>query len=196
VNYTKQAGRAVDNWEIDSNPPTDFNIPVIIGWNLISVPLIQDDTSITTVLSDVGDGTTTWNRALWYDPLDSANHWKQYYTGWSDPLNDLTTVNHKVCLWVYITNKGDGVLTVTGTSPTSTSIILRTGWNMVGYPAQDDTVQYTVANLKTDTGATIVEGFNSSATYKTSILPDSYSLLKGKGYWVYVPSAVTWVVDW
>ncbi|MBI5000609.1 MAG: exo-alpha-sialidase [Euryarchaeota archaeon] len=196
VNYTKQAGRVNDNWEINYVPPVDFSIPVGTGWNLLSVPLEQESTLITTVLSDVGDGTTTWDRALWYDPSDAANHWKQYNTGWSSSLNDLATVDHTICLWVNVTDKGsDGMLTVTGTLPTSTSIYLYPGWNMVGYPAQVEN-GYTVASLKSDTGATMVEGFNASATYKTSILPDSYTLLRGRGYWIYVPAGTTWVVDW
>jgi hypothetical protein len=46
------------------------------------------------------------------------------------------------------------------------------------------------------TGATAVEGFNASATYRTSVLTPSTVMKRGQAYWVYVPSATTWWVDW
>ncbi|MBI5000610.1 MAG: hypothetical protein HZB92_03655 [Euryarchaeota archaeon] len=195
-NYTTGSGKINDNWEINRNPLVDSNVTVSAGWNLISVPTEQEDTAITTVLGDSnGDGATTWDRALWFDPWDAANPWKQYYSGWNASLNDLAAVNHTMAIWVNVTAVGDGVLTVTGRESSSTAISLHSGWNMIGYPAVDDSA-YTVSNLKSETGATIVEGFSSTATYKTTALPDAYILKKGEGYWAYVPSATTWTVDW
>jgi len=185
-----------DNWEIDYVPPVDTDIPVSVGWNLISVPTLQEDEDIASVLSDsAGDGATTWDRALWYNPWDSASPWEQYCTGWDPSLNGLTTLNHSMSIWINVVTAGDGYLTVTGTEQSSTTIALHSGWNMVGYPAVDDSA-YTVSSLKSATGATAVEGFNSTAAYKTSSLQDSYVLKEGEGYWIHVPSTTTWTVDW
>ena len=70
-------------------------------------------------------------------------------------------VNNQMGMWIYITDPDDGFLTVVGGEPSSTSTPLSIGWNMVGYAAQDDST-YTVGDLKTDTGATIVQGYTNS----------------------------------
>jgi hypothetical protein len=199
VNYTTSSRGdriAMEEWEIITNVPVDVSIPVVAGWNLISIPMAQEYTDVLTVFNDLaGDGQTTWDRLMWYDPLNSQNHWKQYNKNWPSSFNDLTAVSHRMSVWIRITGVADGYLTLTGSQATSTSITLRAGWNLVGYPASDDST-YNVGNLKTDTGATVVEGFKATATYKTEVLANSRILTKGSGYWVLVPSDVAWVVDW
>ncbi len=168
------------------------DISVVGGWNLISLPLITLST-LPDALADRG-GDTTWNRAMWYDPLDSQDPWKQYNSGWLAPLNQLTSVSVKMGLWVNITDAGsDGILSISGYEPTTTQIQLRAGWNLVGYPARVDTT-YNIASLKAATGATLVEGFSAGATYKTAVLADAAVMKKGAGYWVKVPADVVWTV--
>jgi hypothetical protein len=199
INYNStmtRGGVYVDEWEIVSGMPTDYSVPVVEGWNLISVPMDQDYSDPETVFNDAaGDGNTTWDRLVWYDAADSQDRWKQYATGWNTTLNDLGEVDIGMGLWINITAVGDGYLTVTGLKPTSTTMNLKAGWNLVGYPADDDS-SYNVASLKSATGATIVEGFKASATYKTEVLADGVCLKKGAGYWVYAPADTTWTVDW
>ncbi len=169
-------------------------IPVVAGWNLVSLPLVPATTNMPGALAD-SNGDTTWTRAMWYNPLTSADPWKQYNAVWPSSLNDLSAVNQTMGLWVYVTTVGDGYLNITGSLPMSTAISLKPGWNMVGYPAQNDAT-YTVGQLKSATGATIVEGFSGVATYKTQILADAYVLKKGEAYWVYVPTDATWTINW
>jgi hypothetical protein len=183
--------------EIHYIPETTFDVPIAgAGWNFISVPLVQNDTSLAAVLDDYwGDGGTAWDRAIWWDPNSPGDRWKQYNTAWPAGMNDLAGVNHKMGLWVNVTAVGDGYLTVAGNFTNSTQISLKTGWNLIGYPARNDT-SYSVASLKAATGATIVEGYDANATYKTGALLNSYVLKKGRAYWVRVPSDTTWTVDW
>ena len=57
---------------------------------------------------------------------------------------------------------------------------------------------YTVANLKADIGlaGVIVEAFDASAApYYLQRVSDSYMMAAGEGYWVYVPSDVTWTIN-
>jgi agmatine deiminase len=196
--------QAVDNNPSDrsQNPPLGlaeepiteqyFDVPVVSGWNLISFPVV-DYGAPATVFDDAG-GDTTWDRVMWYDPRDSQDHWKQYYKVWPAAMNQLTNIDFRMGLWVNITNPGsDGKLSVDGEDLSTTQIQLYVGWNMVGYPAKVDTT-YTVGNMKSETGATIVEGFSAAATYKTSVLADATIMKKGMGYWVKVPADVTWTV--
>ncbi|MEW5937014.1 MAG: hypothetical protein AB1665_04240, partial [Candidatus Thermoplasmatota archaeon] len=145
-------------------------------------------TNLEVVLVSI-DGK--YDRVMWYDA--SVPKWRQYNTEWSPILNTLWHLNHKMGFWLHV--KEDCTLIAFGEPQTTTSIQLYAGWNMVGYPARNDT-WYTVGDLKNDTGATFVEGFNASAPYLTSVLPDTYVLKKGEGYWVYVSAATTWTVNW
>ena len=165
---------------------SSFDITLTTGWNFISLPLVQANTSILTVLSSI-EGQ--WDYVQYYDATDTSDHWKSYDINKPAILNDLWNIDHTMGFWLHVTN--DTTLTVYGTPPVNASVQLYAGWNMVGYPAGDDS-NYTVADLKADTGATSVEAYNSSAEYGTKVLDDSYVLKKGEAYWVNVPSDIIW----
>ena len=165
-----------------------FSIDLIVGWNLISIPLIMPDTSILSVLSSIsGD----WDYVLYYNSTDASDHWKSYATFKPSSLNDLWDIDHTMGFWLRATN--NTILTVYGQLPGNVNISLYAGWNLIGYPVQDDS-NYTVGDLKLDTGADIVEGYNSSAEYQISVLPDSYILKKGEAYWVHMTSDMVWAL--
>ncbi|MCK4758014.1 MAG: DUF11 domain-containing protein, partial [Thermoplasmata archaeon] len=158
------------------------------GWNLISFPLLPVDTSITQLFSQI-DGY--WEEARYYDASDMDDHWKTYnvnYPGTQDLLN----VDNTMAIWVKV-NSPVG-LKAPGTVQEHTNINLHAGWNFVGYPSCK--AGYTVADLKMDTGADIVEAFNSSALYSTSVLADDYVLENKAGYWIHMPASTTWIIDW
>jgi hypothetical protein len=180
-------------------PTYSYNIPVDLGWNFISFP-IEINGDVTTILDDTlnGDGQTLWNCVQWYDANDPMNHWKTYAVFRPVALNDLPNLNNTMGLWIYVTgNGGDGMLTtgLMGTEPSNSNILLKAGWNMAGYPAVDDSI-YDVDDLKSDTVAVTVEGFNSGAPYDIQILAGNYVLKRGEAYWVYTDSDVTWTVNW
>ena len=174
------------------SPPPSFNIPVVAGWNLISTPLILGNFALPGVILD-NNGDTTWDRVQWYDPL-STNHWKNYYTGWPAQLNDLTSVNHTMGVWVHVTNMGDGFIKVYGSLPSSVTIPLYAGWNLVGYPTLNTTT--TVANALWGTGADRVEVCDPTAPYGTKEAGPTYIMKPGEGYWVHVPADTVWIVNW
>ena len=128
---------------------------------------------------------------LYYDATDAGDHWKSYATFKPSSLNDLWDIDHTLGFWLRTTT--DTNFTVYGLLPGNVDISLYAGWNMVGYPVQDDT-NYTVGDLKFDTGADIVEGYNSSAPYEISVLSDSYVLKKGEAYWVHMTSDMVWTL--
>jgi hypothetical protein len=169
------------------------SIPVVDGWNLVSIPIVGT-TSMPGALTDLNGTIVQWTRAMWFDPRTPADPWKQYNTAWAPSLNDLTAVNNTMGVWLYVTTVADGAITVGGSGyakPTSTAIPLKAGWNLVGFPS-DDTA-FTVASLK---GAcptvTIVEQYDGAQTYKTSVMADGAALAKGRAYWVYTTADTTW----
>jgi len=199
ANSTKiiDQSHVVDDWEIIY----DYDVPVpdptsTPGWRFVSFPLdVTGDAQ--TVFNDTlwGDGFTDWDYLQWYDP--TLAQWKSYSKFKPDILNDLPDPVNTMGFWIHITsNTGDEVLTTgIGPEPTSTTIQLKAGWNMAGYPARNDSA-YNVTQLMTDTGATAVEGYNALAIYRIEVLAGDYVLKRGEAYWIKVDSDTTWTVDW
>ncbi|MBI5000863.1 MAG: S8 family serine peptidase [Euryarchaeota archaeon] len=178
-----------------------INITVVAGWNLVSVPYVGP-TPLPGALQDMangGAGLVVWDRVQAYSPFTPTNLWQQYNTGWGAALNDLSTVNNSVGVWINVVTVGDGLICLGGSAysnATSTPIPLAIGWNLIGFPSDDPA--YTVATFKADCGGlvTIVEGFNGAATYKTAAMLDADLMTMGKAYWVYASSPTTWTKPW
>lgn len=153
------------------------------GENLMSVPLIQSDTGILSALQ-----TVSFDKAWSYDPI--GQEWNSYVK--SKPfIGNLVDVYHTIAFWTSVTEDFDN-LTVTGLVPLSTTIQLYAGWNLIAFPSFNTT--YTVGDLKMETGATRVEGYDSLAPYHLRILGDMEVLQAGYGYWVWVDTAASLVL--
>ncbi len=161
-------------------------INLTVGWNLVSLPLLQSSTAIGTVLSSISG---SYNSVMYFSSTDKADPWKSYRPGATS--NDLTAIDHKMAVWIRATSAC--MLTVYGDRPTSTSIQLYAGWNLVGYPTQDTT--RTVSTAFAGTGYDIVEGWQAASPY-VKVLASGDAVLPGNGYWVHVPSDTTWTVNW
>jgi hypothetical protein len=186
-------GKSQQNNEVHYLPDTTFNIPIHLGWNLISVPLIQSNTSILEALDDSqGDGITNWSSVKYYSNTGTQVTWKSYNKAVPPEQCTLSDIDRKMGLWVYITTLGDGNLTVKGDYGTSTQITLKTGWNLVGYPAQ---TTKTVSASLAGTGYDKVEAYNSTSPY-IKTLTGSDTMVPGQGYWVHVTSDATWTITW
>jgi len=153
------------------------------GPNLVSIPLIQSNASIETVLQ-----TVEYDKAWYYD--SSSQEWKWHMT-FKKHRRDMWDFNHTVGFWVNVTE--DSNLTVAGVVPAQTTMTLHAGWNLVSFPAFNTT--YTVSDLKAEVGATRVEGFDGSAfPHFLRTLGDVEVLQAGQAYWVRVEADMVWTV--
>lgn len=161
-----------------------FTRPLVNGPNLASIPLIQSDESVEKVLQ-----TVEFDKAWVYDSPNEK--WKWFMT-FKPYKGALQTINETQGFWVNVTD--DCNLTVAGIVPIQTSIHLRKGWNLVGFPSfQQD---YAVVGLKTDVVAERVEGFEAlTPPYFLKLMLNVDILQPGYGYWVKVADEVTWVVS-
>jgi parallel beta-helix repeat protein len=161
-----------------------FTRPLSKGPNLISIPLIQLDQSIQRVLQ-----TLSYDNAWSYDPINQE--WRSFSK--SKPYGQsLEYLNHTMGIWVNVTQ--DSNLTVAGVVPTSTTIDLQAGWNLVGFPSFDD--NYTVADLKAAVGVKRIEEFDGLAPpYFLRAMVDGDFLQAGFGYWIRVVSPAVWIVE-
>ncbi len=168
----------------------EYLIPVVAGWNLVSLPLLPGDTSLPNALMDI-DGDTTWNMFHHYDGA-AAYHWKTYNSAF--PGLNHNYVDEEMGAWIFVDTVGDGFIKVTGTDPSGTTINLVAGWNMVGFPSQVE--GYTAGDLKTDSGGlvTSVERFNGAAAYDIEVMPDIDQFQIGEGYWVFSTGAYIWTI--
>jgi hypothetical protein len=159
-----------------------FTRPLTPGLNLVSVPLIQSDENVETVLQTV-EYDMTWS----YDSSAEEWSWQMKEKPYSDGLLGL---DHTAGIWVKVTQPCN--LTVAGVVPAQTAIQLHAGWNMVSFPSLN--ASYTVADLKADTGATRVEGYDPAPPYFLRVLGDAEVLQAGQGYWVMVAVDTVWTV--
>ena len=164
-----------------------FEISLIEGWNLISLPLIQNHESIDRVLNSI-DGK--WDYIQIYNATDPY-HWKSNHTTRPDQLDDLDSLTHYHAIWLHTTQAC--TLDVWGTTPSTTNIPLYAGWNLVSYPTQ---TQKTVGTALWGTSADIVEIFDAASPYQIKEVGPSYVMKPGEGYWIHVVADCIWIVDW
>ncbi|UCG69042.1 MAG: right-handed parallel beta-helix repeat-containing protein, partial [Thermoplasmata archaeon] len=126
---------------IDSNSQDNYPLMYPIGniiflyegWNLISIPLIQQDSNLTAIFSTIID---SYDSLQLYNISDTSNPWKHYQISKTSNMNDLNILDHPIRIWIHIIKSGGILFEYTGTQPASNQTIqLHPGWNMVGYPS-------------------------------------------------------------
>ena len=161
------------------------------GWNFVSFNLIPTDTSLESILEDTEYGIAgNYDRVMHYD--SSAKRWHSHLPGRAERFNNLDRWDHRMGIWILMT--GDDVLTIVGTEPTSTSIVLEPGWNLVGLPSG------TSGNHGLPSEIGRIGYFQASEDYNVVYTTDvsSFVFEPGKGYWIHNPteSAVVWTVNY
>jgi parallel beta-helix repeat protein len=163
-----------------------------LGWNLLSLPRIQSDNNLQTVLQSI-EGQ--YDVVQWYNVTDNNDPWKHNHISKSPNLNDLNDINPSMGLWAKVTDPGGSTLIVFGDVLTSTqNITLYPGWNLVGYPsisAQNRTNALNNIDFGNDVNA--IWTFNASTQAWEEITEgDNFEL--GRGYWIHSKVTKTWIV--
>lgn len=153
------------------------------GPRLVSIPLVLEDSSISTGLQ-----TLSFDSAWQYDASD--NSWLIYHRFKS--YSTTFALNHTVGVWINVTDSSN--LTVAGKIPLASDIILSEGWNLIGFPSWN--ASYSVAELMNRANVRKVEGFDETQfPFRLSRLCGSDILSTGFGYWAYIDSPTTWRVE-
>ncbi len=161
------------------------------GWNLISIPLIQNNQNLKKVLEMI-DGY--YDAVQWYDITDTNDPWKHNKVG--KPFgNDLSEINETKGFWIHITPPGDTIFLYNGTQPTSNQTIpLYPGWNLVGYPSLTNYNRTEgLNNLTFDTHVNSIWTFNATTQKWKELGPTDYFEL-GRGYWIHAKVECEWEV--
>ncbi len=166
----------------------NYTIPLLEGWNLISVPLVQLDTGLDVVLASISG---QWNYIMSYNSTH-PEEWSTNSFSRPDQLDTLNMLDHKMGFWIEIDEPGVELI-VEGVDLVSKDIPLYAGWNLVGYPSL---TQASIVTALAGTGYDAVEGFDAVEPYRLTPLAGSYMMKPGEGYWVHVPADTTWTVNW
>ncbi len=165
-----------------------LSIPLHQGWNLVSVPLVQTDESIFSVLASIAG---SWDRVYYYNSTYSKD-WVSNSIPRPDGLDTLFYIDRKMGFWVNITSPSGATLELDGMWPSATSMNLHTGWNLVGYPSQ--TPRLASATLPPQ--ADWISVFSATPSYITDYSDKTQvTMTYGNGYWVHVTADCTWTVQ-
>jgi len=166
-------------------------IPLVAGWNLISLPVISSTSAITTVLAQLptGEVTVVWS----YAGTGSTRSWMYYKPGTGGSLTTMVDGNG---YWIYVTSADTlyvpGYVIAPASVPPTYSLVL--GWNLVGFKPQPSIANETVHNyLATISGkydpnnVWILDNSNGNWIRAT----DSTWIRPGEAMWVLMVTSAT-----
>lgn len=154
---------------------------LVAGRHLLSVPLEPSDWRVATVLQ-----TIPWTR-VWHYPNAGGPAWLS--NAREKSFAGLTMLNRTMGFWV--DTSADARWTIAGLVPRSTQVVLRTGWNMVGYPKL---VPCPLSAILGGVGYETVETFADAPPYYLRTMGPSETLRAGNGYWVLMAGAASFTV--
>jgi hypothetical protein len=183
------------------SPTISHSLPLVPGWNLVSLPLHPFSTAILDVLASLAgnyDLVYAWDASGGHV---GAGNWMRYAPG--IPGNTLATLDETQGFWIRMTS--DDMLEITGFAHTTTNISLSTtasDWNLVGYPSivNRNMPEALTAHGVTDYSLVYAYHTDDSDTWKRYApgVPgnDLLELVPGWGYWIKVGTTSTWDVEY
>ena len=157
-----------------------YNIDLVEGWNLISLPLKPTDGSLETILANIeGKFESAWT-------LDRTQGWLFYDAFYHDNDN-LVLMDEKHAYWINL-NVTDATLEYTGNEISNTHIMNYNGKNEISYSSINTQDYNTVYNLVEESITEILEYDNQEWSTPTSIIP-------GKGYKIQSIDDIDWKYD-
>jgi parallel beta-helix repeat protein len=180
----------LDNYPL-MDPVGDY-IFLYEGWNLVSVPFLQSNTNIGSVLSSISG---SYNAVQWFNINDINDPWKHNHTSKLPQMNDLDDIDHAKGFWIQVTEPGEILFEYHGTeSSVNQTIQLYEGWNMVGYPSlssHNRTVG--LNNLQFNTVIDCIQWYDA-ATKAWHEMGSDDSFVPGRGYWAHSKVDAGWEV--
>jgi hypothetical protein len=168
------------------------NIFLHQGWNLISLPAIQSNIDVQSVLMSI-DGK--YDAVQWFDDSDDYDNWKHHHISKLPNWNDLNNLDHFMGFWIHVTEPGGVQFEYPGTEPSSNQTIpLYKGWNQVGYPSLTSYNRSVgLNNLTFGTDVDCIQWYDAATKSWHIMGPDDY-FVPGKGYWMHSKVDVEWEV--
>ncbi len=156
------------------------------GWNLISLPLIQIDTSKEYVLQTLDSNYLTIQRYH----AGKSRPWMHWHRGKPSHFNDPMEINHQE--GYYIDMLISDHLVMAGKVPSITQISLKTGWNLVSYPSL---INKTVSDVLSSIAGkyNVVYYYDTVKDREVKMSSSDYMQL-GSGYWIHAKENCVWEI--
>ncbi|UCE37591.1 MAG: hypothetical protein JSW00_19420 [Thermoplasmata archaeon] len=185
--YIVRANDTSDKEELNTNKAGKFVNSLMDDCNLISIPLIQTNTSMEHVLQTI-NGSYFGVQAY---HAGRSKPWLHWYKGKPIYFNDVIEINHKNGYYVLMIYRD--YLIVAGKVPTVTQINLKIGWNLVGYPCltnrtRDDALSSIAGNFN------MVMYFDTEEKREVKLGPGDF-MEPGFGYWIYATADCVWEIS-
>jgi hypothetical protein len=179
-------------WNFTIDTSQSYSIQLHEGWNLMSIPFIQRDIDLEIVLNSING---SYDAVQIYNTKDNSDHWKHNHISKPLQMNDLWDIDQKMGIWVHITQPGGVLFNCSGVIPSENqSIILKTGWNLVGYPSlSNKTRTLALNNLTFNTEIDAIWSHNASSQLWEQISEFDY-FERGRGYWIHTKTDSVWEV--
>ncbi|UCE36286.1 MAG: right-handed parallel beta-helix repeat-containing protein [Thermoplasmata archaeon] len=182
-------------YQLDNYPlvvPIGNYIFLYEGWNLISIPYIQSNTSVGDVLSSING---SYKAVQYYNAMDNNDHWKHNCSLKPSHLNDFHDIDHTMGFWIYITEQGGALFEYFGSPPFENQIItLYPGWNIVGYPSSSNkTRTEALNNIIFDQDLNAIWTYDASTQTWDEIEEFDYFEV-GRGYYIHSKHERIWDV--
>ncbi len=198
LNLKSPTGKVTSTVNVSRTGDTvDCDIQISPGWNLISYYCLKG--SWYTGPSSFNGMEDSITQAFAYESATPPDNWKSYNAAlplWA--VKDLNMMHAQKGYWVY--SNTSGTITINGSKIGNTSIALIQGWNLIGYPNEN---QKNISEaLQTINGNyTAVWMYNSSNTawyvyYPSGSNSTFYEFTPGYGYWINMTTNDTLVIDW
>jgi hypothetical protein len=162
------------------------------GWNLLSIPFIQSDTNLSSVLSPISG---SYDAVQWFKVNDSIDPWKHHQSSRPSLWNDLMHLDHTTGFWIRISDPLDPYFDYSGDPPsTNQTIQLHPGWNLVGYPSLFNYNRTRgLNNLEFGSDVDCIQWFDANdQTWHFLEEGDDFKI--GMGYWIHSTVEVIWEV--
>jgi hypothetical protein len=169
-----------------------YDIQLYEGWNLISIPFIQINTDLSSVLDSING---SYDAVQWYNADDSSDSWKHHQTSKPSHLNDLECIGHRMGFWIHVTKPGGILLQYSGIIPSENqSITLKQGWNLVGYPSLTNKSRAIALNNLTFDGEIDAIWTYNASSQKWEQIGEFDWFERGRGYYIHAKSKCEWEV--
>ena len=163
---------------------TAYNLDLVVGWNLISLPLIPDDPSIDVILAGISDNVDQVRTFVYEDDALVEKFWMEGgAVGVLDEMVDGQGYWIQMVVARTLTVQGSEQPGPGGYMP---EYDVYEGWNLIGFksvaPFKAEDYLGTAVMLAFER----MYGYDVAAVIYTPIQPDVTELQPGQGYWLAV----------
>lgn len=172
-------------------------LPLLVGWNMISLPLAPNDDKPSAVFASIAG---QYDSIYTFDACGSPPGWLKYLPDAPPLASNLGAVSIQQGLWCHATAATS--LAVAGAISSSTAIPLCAGWNLIGYPssgsvALPDALQSIAgkySKIYTFDATDSQDPWKRYDPAAPSAANDLTALQPGKGYWIEMTAPATLTV--